>query len=487
MTDDDDRQPPGAGRYGWQVAIVLVALCPHIVLTTAVDMFGTSIASTLSTSQTFVRTTEGLANAGYGFGAVLAAFLVQRLPLRRVFLVVQAGFAVSSVLAAAAPDAWVYAVGRIGQGTATGLMLIVALPPLTTAFGPERLPTTVAVIDVGLFGATTIGPIVGGAAATGAGWRWAFAATAVIGAAGVAIAYWALGRRPPFNRGQRSDVPAIAMSLVATVGAFFGVAQLTSHPFHSVIVLAPLVVGLLTVVVLLVVEHRRDDALIPIRPLSTSLPVTGLLTAMAAGAGFVSLYALRATSLTKVMHEKPLHAGLLFLPMPFGVAVATAAYYRLFRTRFVPLLVVAGFLAEAVAGIAWALSTGAAAQLIGAFFLGVGAGAAVSPGLFFAALAVPSRFISRAFALIELLRVEAAFMAAPLFLYFAQQDLRPPVSGVRTMEWVAVGVVVASLAAIAGIYRGTGTPMATPNFAPWFDTDDEPALPSPPTSERVAR
>jgi hypothetical protein len=63
--------------------------------------------------------------------------------------------------------------------------------------------------------------------------------------------------------------------------AFFATSQLVTRDFTSAIVLAPLIAGIAALVVL-VVQFRKEDPLMPVRALSTSLPVIGMITAMIA-------------------------------------------------------------------------------------------------------------------------------------------------------------------------------------------------------------
>jgi MFS family permease len=56
-------------------------------------------------------------------------------------------------------------------------MLVVALPPLITRYGVERLPRTAAAVNIGLFGAVTVGPVLAGLIAAQS-WRIAFAVAA---------------------------------------------------------------------------------------------------------------------------------------------------------------------------------------------------------------------------------------------------------------------------------------------------------------------
>ena len=55
-----------------------------------------------------------------------------------------------------------YGVGRVLQGLMTGLLLVIALPPVIQRFPPPRMPTTAAAINIGFFGAVTVGPLLGG-------------------------------------------------------------------------------------------------------------------------------------------------------------------------------------------------------------------------------------------------------------------------------------------------------------------------------------
>ena len=114
-----------------------------------------------------------------------------------------------------------------------------------------------------------------------------------------------------------------------------------------------------------------------------------------------------------------------------------------------------------------------------AALLGFGAGATVSPGLFLAALGVPSARIARAFALVELLRSEAAFAVAPVAVAVAQggSDLRHGID-VALLAMVALGA--AGLLAALGIPLLSGARLHAPDLAAWLQQGER-ALPTPAT------
>src|SRR5689334_7187327 len=98
----------------------------------------------LGTSLTGLQVANGLSNAAFAIGAVVAAQLLQRYVQRPLFTAYVATFVIGSICAAIAPSLPLFLVGRVMQGGTTGLMMISSLPPLVTRFGVRRLTWTVA-------------------------------------------------------------------------------------------------------------------------------------------------------------------------------------------------------------------------------------------------------------------------------------------------------------------------------------------------------
>jgi MFS family permease len=477
-------EPPLNARYGWIVAVALLALAPNIVLTTAFPLLQKPLAAQLHMSKLFTQEAEGLSNAGYAFGAVLGAFLTQRFRQRPLFINIQALFVAAAVVATLAWNPPAFMAARITQGFATGLMLVVALPPLITRYGVERLPRTAAAVNIGLFGAVTLGPVLAGLLAAQS-WRTTFAVVAAAGVAGLVIAVLAVPDIDAFDRDRRPDPPAFMLALTATVLAFFATSQLVARDFTAAIVLAPLIAGIAALVVLVVEQFRKEDPLMPARALSTSLPVIGTITAMIAGAAFVTVVELTTTNLLQARHETPLRVGLLFAPAIVGVAIAAIVFAHLFATKYLPMLVLAGMLLLIGGGAIDAASTTNTAVASAAFLLGAGAGATVSPGLFLAGMGVPSSQVGRAFALVELLRSEAAYLVGPVLLYVAMAQPQLP-SGLRLATWITVIGTAVGLVAMVGLFVASGARLHAPDLEAWLDRGEQ-ALESPYPAERVVQ
>jgi MFS family permease len=481
MVDRHAAQPPLARHYWWVVAVALLGLAPYIVLTTASPLLAQVIAAGAHLSLVQGQLAEALSNAGYAFGAVLASWLVQHYRQRVLFLVTEAGFVVGSGLAAAATDPGMYLTGRIVQGAATGLLLVIALPPLLTRFPASRMPTNSTVVNLGLFGAVAVGPLLGGVAASAAGWRILFAAAAGLGLVGLVVAALSLERFAPFNPERSADFPAFGLALAATVLPFFGVAHLVTSGFADPVVYVPVGVGIGLLLVLIVLQRLRRDELIPIRPMLRAIPLSGLLVAMVAGAVFVAALELVIPLLTSQGTDSA-RTGLLFWPAVLGVAVTATAFGRVVTTKYIPLLVLFGLLTLVGATSLLTQDTSHTAVLIAAGLLGLGAGATVSPGLFAAAFTVDSRLVGRVFALVELLRAEAAYLVGPVLLHLMKTDGAPHVdlaAGFHRSMWIDTVVAAGGGLFVVLWFLASGARLQRPDIDSWLDGDGDQALESP--------
>jgi MFS family permease len=207
---------------------------------------------------------------------------------------------------------------------------------------------------------------------------------------------------------------------------------------------------------------------------------------MLAGAVFVTVLELLQTSLQKVGGHGPVGVALVFWPMPAGLLVAAVLFGAVFRTRYLPVLVNAGLTCLVVATVLLLVSGSAQpgpGVLTTTFLLGFGAGATVSPGLFLAAMGVPSQLLGRAFALVELLRSAAAFAVGPVVLAIAES--RPdPASGVTVGLLVTLALAVVALASAVLIPALSGARLRRPDLEAWLE-DGEQALASPVTAVHV--
>jgi hypothetical protein len=250
---------------------------------------------------------------------------------------------------------------------------------------------------------------------------------------------------------------------------------------------APLVAGLLLIVVLIVYQYRARQPLLTIRSMLTStMPVAGIVVALFAAAASVSATALTAALL--VPRYGPLHIGLLYLPELGGAIITAFALGVVINKRQMHYLPLAGmvFLAAGIATFLVQVPSSQSLTLIGSALTGIGLGAAVAPALFVAGFSLPSASLQRVFAIVELMRAVAAFMIAPIFAHLAATVGGSVDAGTGIALWIGLALALGGAVIGVAIYVLGGARPQTPDIER-FVAGEAPAWYSPPLLARVRR
>ncbi|HEY2601043.1 MAG TPA: MFS transporter [Thermoleophilaceae bacterium] len=479
MPDVRGLKGPLADSYPGAVALVVFALTPYLALSTALTPLTPMLSKSLGMSQQSLELTAGMANAAYAFGTVAAVQFAVHLRGRRMLVLYATFFLIGSLLAASAQSPGLFIAGRVLQGLCTSLMLIAAVPPLVIGWPASKMPWTAGTMNMCIFGAVALGPVIGGVQAGAGDWRPLFWIVAGVGALALLFVLLTFEDQEPQDKSAPWDLIAQLLAGAGCAAAFFGASELTTHPFGSTIVLLPLAAGAAMIVALVVHQYVAEHPLMPVRSLATTFPVAGIVIAMAAGAASVATVELVQMALQSKL--PPAHLGALFWP-EFGAAVATAVLFGLiFRTRFVALLAFAGLLVMgAGAAVLSGVGSGSdAVVLVGSALLGLGVGASVSPALFLAGFSLKSKQLPRVFALIELLRGVAAFMLAPVLLHVAQTVGGNPESGTKTAIWICFAIAIGGALIAASLFVLGRARLQAPDLEPWLE-GEQPAIESPP-------
>lgn len=472
-----DRRGPLAGSYPAAVALVVCALVPFLALAGALAPLTKLIGSDLHLSERALELTTAMSYAGYAVGTVIAVQLAQHLRQRRMLLLYVSVFVVAAVVAAAAPTGWLWIAAFVLAGLCTSLMLIAAVPPLVIGFGADKVASTGVVMNLCIFGAVAAGPSIGSFEASRNGWRTLFWVVAGIGVAAWILSLLTFEDAEPQDRDAPWDWAALAMSLAGCVAAFYGAAELEIQKHATALALGALLGGLALVVAMIVHQYRKRRPLMPVEQLATTFPVVGILVALAASAGAFGLMDL---SLTALEQRDPAQVALLFLPELAAAMVTAAIFGAIFRTRLTPLYAIGGLvvLCAAAAVLAGVATGGELRVAVGAGLLGLGVGAAVSPGLFIAGFSLASAQIQRVFALIELQRGVTAFLFAPVVLYLAGILSPRTAAGISDAAWICFGICAAAIVAALFLLLAGGARLQRPDLERWQD-EGEPAWESP--------
>jgi hypothetical protein len=238
--------------------------------------------------------------------------------------------------------------------------------------------------------------------------------------------------------------------------------------------------GLALIGLLLVHQFFVSDPLMPVRRLAHTIPVGAIVVAMCAGAASVGVVELTQAAL-QLDKVAPGHAGALFLPEFAGAILAAAAFGALIFTRRVPAFALTGLLVLGAGALVLTGVVGAAdgLVLVGTGLVGIGVGASVSPALFSAGFSLPAPQLPRIFALVELLRGVAAFLAAPILMHIAATTGGGEAAGIEAGIWIAVAIAFGGLLLALAIFASGGVRLHRPDIERWLDGEG-PALRSPP-------
>jgi hypothetical protein len=479
------RQGPLAGRYPAVASMVMLALIPFLALSAALNPLTPIISAQLHMSAQTMSLSSGLGNAAYAVGTVLAVQFAQHLPQRRMLVGYAALLVLGSVLAASAQDAAMYIAGHVIQGLCTSMLLIAAVPPLAIGFPRARLRTTAVIMNMCIFGAVALGPLIGGVQAGANAWRPLFWIVAGVSALAFVLALLTFEDAPPANLDSPRDLKAIGLAAVGCFAAFIGASELTSHNILDARVIVPLLGGLLAIIVLVVYQFRAKQPLLTVRPmLTSSIPVAGIVVALFAAAAAVSATALTANVLSE--RYSPVHIGLLYLPELGGAIITAIALGVVITKRSVQYLPLVGmlFLAAGIAVFVIEVPSSQALTLVGSGLAGIGLGGTVAPALFVAGFSLPAANLQRVFAIVELLRAVAAFMVAPIFFHFAATVSDNVNDGTTIALWVGLGLALGGTAIGVAIYLLSGARPQTPDIDA-FLAGVSPAWHSPPLLARL--
>jgi EmrB/QacA subfamily drug resistance transporter len=265
---------------------------------------------------------------------------------RRLFLAGVVIFGVASAMCGAAVSSSMLVASRFAQGAGEALAGPAALGMIPVLFPDGRERLRALGVWFGISGiAGMSGPVISGAL-TDLDWRWIFYINIPVVAFAVRAVPRVLPESQPVRAGHRIDLPGAVTATGGLVAVVYGLLQAASCAWGSWPVLAPLLGGVALLAVMVVLETRSPDPLIPLRFLANRTRVTSNVLSMVTWAVFVGYVVMLNAYMEQVLHYSPLRTGLLNLP--FGVL--TAGIFL--STRLMPLVGVKAVLAIGYLGSA---------------------------------------------------------------------------------------------------------------------------------------
>lgn len=297
----------------------------------------------------------------------ITGVLLQRYPLRRMFLTAMGLFATGTLIAALAPTFEPLLLGRVVQASGTAIMLPLLFTTVMHLVAPERRGRTMGLVAVVTSVAPAIGPAVSGAILSTFGWRWIFLLVLPLALLAIgAGAAWVRNVTP--TSPARFDALSVALSAIGFPGLVYGLASIgaASVTGPGLNVWLPIIIGTAALVALIARQlalRSTDRMLLDVRVFAErNFTLSTLAIVIASMALFGSLILL-PLYIQQVLGQPPYIAGLMLLPGGILSGVLAPFVGALYDRVGPRVLILPGSIILAAA--MWALSTLSATTPLG--------------------------------------------------------------------------------------------------------------------------
>ena len=256
-------------------------------------------------------------------------------------------------------------------------MFATTLAILSDAFQePGERARAFAAYGASIGGAFAIGPLVGGVLTSILGWSAIFFLNVPIGIACIALTFVGVREsRDPHPR--RVDVPG---QLLLTGGLFllvFALLQGNSRGWTSTSIVASLAGAAVLLLVFVVVEARRPDAMLPLRLFRNRSFTAAQVAAFGVSASFFAVFFYMSLYLQVILHLSPIETGLVYMPTSVVIFVVSGISASL-AERFAPKVLIGVGLNLVALGLGLCTIAGVhsswVAMLPGSLLAGIGTG-----------------------------------------------------------------------------------------------------------------
>ncbi len=349
----------GSGlQYKWIVAMVVIigvfmAILDSTIVNIAIPRLQSVFGADLHSVQ-WVLTAYILAQ---GVATPAAAFLANRLGIKRFYIMSLAAFTLGSALCGLAWNLPLLIAFRVLQAVGGAALFPLSLTLIFREFPPQERGSALGLFGVPALLAPALGPTLGGYLVTYADWPIIFYVNVPIGIAAVILASIFLREmRDEFR--QSFDVVGFIFSTIGLACVLYGLSSASTDGWGSTTVLSTLIVGSLALVIFVVVElviaNRGGQPLLDLRIFTNaSFTISTIANIFVVFALFGGLFLL-PIYLQILRGQSAFQAGLLLLPQALAAMVSVVVGGRLVDRFGVRAVVIPGLLILAVAS--WQLS-----------------------------------------------------------------------------------------------------------------------------------
>jgi EmrB/QacA subfamily drug resistance transporter len=298
---------------------------------------------------------------------------------KRAFLIALVGFAAASALGGAATNFETLIAARVLQGAFGALLAPAALSLLSVNFTEARERAKAFGVFGGIaVGGGAIGLLAGGVLTDYLDWRWCLYVNIPIAVVAAIGAYGALtesrsGGRPRF------DLPGLLLVTTSMVAIVYATSEAESDGWGSGTVIGLLATGVVLLAMMVAVEARITEPLLPLRVVLDRGRGGAVLAIGIVAIGMFGAFLLMTYYLQVVKGYSPIKTGVAFLPIIVSTLAAAGGIAARLIPKVPPRALIGPGMLLVATGLVWfsavEYDTGyARGVMIAMIILGLGAG-----------------------------------------------------------------------------------------------------------------
>ena len=320
---------------------ILISAVASSMLSTATTAALPPIAADLSISLTTGQWMTGGYSLAMGITTPLTAFLIRRIPTRRLYLGGIIVFITGLTISLFSLSFPVMMTGRIIQACGNGILMSIAQVVILTIFPEEKKGTAMGWYGLAIGAAPVVAPTLAGILVDLINWRAIFALILIIMLLSLSVAWFVFDDVLETEK-KTFDICSFVLSIFAFGGLTLGIGNIGTYGISDVIVFLPLLLGIAGSAVFALRQLRIEDPFLDIRILKDRtyfLSVTGsmmLYFIMMGSSVIMPLY------VQSIMGYSATVSGLVTLPGSLAMAVVSPFAGKIFDRLGIKTLFVAG-------------------------------------------------------------------------------------------------------------------------------------------------
>lgn len=243
----------------------------------------------------------------------VTAFLIERYTSRQLFLTAMSIFAAGTLLCAVGSDFSMLLIGRVLQAAGAGIMVPLMQTILFLTFPKEKRGTAMGLFGLVIAFAPAIGPTLSGVLVEHLSWRSVFYVVFPI-AVIIIIASIFLLKNVTETSHPKLDTPSVILSTLGFGGLLYSFSSVGEAGWSSVQFIAPLIVGIVSLVVFIRRQLKLKEPMLEFRVFSYNVYTLGTVLSMFVFGVLIATNIILPLYMQNMLQFSALESGLVLLP-----------------------------------------------------------------------------------------------------------------------------------------------------------------------------